>query len=449
MHIHFTRKPELWLLLLLLVPLISGQGRLPDLMAADLPQPALETGVHVESFEQVWATVRDRYHDPDLGGVDWEAVRDEFRPKIEQAQSATDARRIIQSMLNRLGSSHFYLVAGDSYGSVHGEGPPDSSRGATGLDLRVIDHRAVVSRVYPESAAAVAGVRPGWIIHRIEGEEIEPILQRVHEKYTGKTWQLLEMTDAVRSRLRGELGEFRDVEFEDGIGEVVLCRLELKPAPGTPVHRLGDMPPSRVWFESGWMEGDIGYIGFSLFEGPAYLMERFNKSMADFLPARGVVLDLRGNAGGLGMMSLWMSGWFISEKGVVLWTEITRDKEIRIPVTPRARTFDGPLVILVDECSASTAEDMAGGLQKTGRARIAGAVSAGASQPADIMKLANGDRFVFSVARLVLPDGNTIEGNGVIPDLPVTLSRADLLAGRDPALEAALRFIRNSALEKN
>jgi carboxyl-terminal processing protease len=257
------------------------------------------------------------------------------------------------------------------------------------------------------------------------------------------------MTDAIRNRLNGNLGEFVDVEFIDGAGHTVSCRLERTPAPGEPVHRLGDMPPSRVWFESRWLEGDIGYVRFNLFEGPAYLMQRFNDAMQTFLPARGVVLDLRGNAGGLGMMSLWMSGWFVSEKGVVLWTEITRDKELRIPVTPRAHTFEGPLVILVDECSASTAEDMAGGLQKSGRAQVAGSVSAGASQPADILKLANGDRFVYSVARLVLPDGGTIEGHGVIPDIPAVLTRADLLAGRDPALAAALRWINQSKETKN
>ena len=103
--------------------------------------------------------------------------------------------------------------------------------------------------------------------------------------------------------------------------------------------------------------------------------------------------------------------------------------------------FSRPLAIVVDGGSASTSEIFAGGMQKLGRATVVGRRTAGAALPAHLIKLPNGDRFMYAVADFLGPDGKTIEGVGVPPDREIPIDR-DLIADRrDPDLATAVEFI--------
>jgi carboxyl-terminal processing protease len=103
--------------------------------------------------------------------------------------------------------------------------------------------------------------------------------------------------------------------------------------------------------------------------------------------------------------------------------------------------FAGSLAILVDELSASTSEIFAAALQAIGRARIFGERTPGQALPAIATRLPNGDVLMHVVADFIAPDGSRIEGRGVLPDERVPLELADLRAGRDAPLEAAVHWI--------
>jgi carboxyl-terminal processing protease len=111
------------------------------------------------------------------------------------------------------------------------------------------------------------------------------------------------------------------------------------------------------------------------------------------------------------------------------------------PVTP----FAGPVAVVVDERSASTSEFFAGGMQALGRARVFGVPSAGQALPALMPRLPNGDVLLHAIADFVGPGGVRWEGAGVVPDTEARPGRAALLAGRDPALESAVAWIRSQA----
>ena len=102
--------------------------------------------------------------------------------------------------------------------------------------------------------------------------------------------------------------------------------------------------------------------------------------------APGVVIDLRGNPGGLGAMAMGMSGWFVADKGHQLGVMTMRTGDLKFAINPRANGYTGPVAILTDEITASTSEIMAGGMQDLGRARLFGATSAGAALPSIIDK---------------------------------------------------------------
>jgi carboxyl-terminal processing protease len=100
------------------------------------------------------------------------------------------------------------------------------------------------------------------------------------------------------------------------------------------------------------------------------------------------------------------------------------------------------LAILTDGLTRSASEVFVAALKDLGRARVFGSRTAGSCLPSLVESLPNGDGFQYGIADLVTPSGAGIEGIGVMPDVEIIPTRADLLAGRDPALDKALEWIR-------
>src|SRR5262249_26063286 len=149
---------------------------------------------------KIWTTVRDNHWDPKLGGVDWQAAHDDFRPKVERATTMADARDAMRGMLGRLHQTHFGIIPGDLYEEVDGQTPV--GEGNTGIDLGVIGGQALVTAVEANSAAAKAGVRPGWRIVRIEGADIASTIEGIDSAYRDSTLREMTLARAIRSRLQ-------------------------------------------------------------------------------------------------------------------------------------------------------------------------------------------------------------------------------------------------------
>ncbi len=416
------------------------------------PEPLLteqQRELNLRSFDQVWITVRDKFWDPNLGGLDWNAVREELRPRIELARTAGEARAVLQEMIARLGQSHFAILPADVYAELDAEAAdqaggaastrPSARQADAGLDVRVLDGAAVVTRVQP-GPAAEAGVRPGWQIVAIRGQALAPRLERIGEVYRGSRARELMLALAVRQQLSGVPGERVPVDFLDELDRQRSVELNLREPAGRKV-RFGNLPGLRLEFESRRLEPNVGYIRFNVFFDPAYLTEEFKQAMESMLDADGIILDLRGNLGGLGAMAMGMAGWFIDQPRHELGVLKLRDTELRFVVTHRVRAYTGPLAILVDGLTASTAEILAGGLKDIGRARIFGTPTIAQALPSTIERLPNGDGFQYAFADYISAGGTRLEGNGVTPDEQVPLTREALLGGHDPVIDAAVGWI--------
>jgi carboxyl-terminal processing protease len=178
---------------------------------------------------------------------------------------------------------------------------------------------------------------------------------------------------------------------------------------------------------------------------------RFQKAIDDLRAADGIVIDLRGNPGGLAFMLTGISGHFLGER-IPLGVMKTRDSELRFVANPRVVNasgervphYAGPVAILVDGLSGSASECFTGGMQSIKRARVFGETTMGQALPALFDRLPNGDVLIHAYGDFVTADGTRLEGRGVLPDEMVPLRRGDLLAGRDRALEAALAWIDRS-----
>lgn len=199
--------------------------------------------------------------------------------------------------------------------------------------------------------------------------------------------------------------------------------------------------------------GDIGYIGIATFDGDgigASVGQAIDAHLAG--GARGLLLDLRGNAGGSILQGLQVLDRFLSD-GVLGFRRV---RGVSVPIAyanPRAVTQ--PLVVVVDEITASTAEIVAGALQAYGRAQLVGGVTAGKGIGQTAIELSDGAEIQLVSFEWLLPGFRSIDGSGLRPDLEVSERRvADLPSGArvrgmqdvadDPVLRAAVQLLREA-----
>jgi carboxyl-terminal processing protease len=391
----------------------------------------------VDSFIYVWETIRDTHWEEAPGGLDWQEIRKKYESRVNAAETRDEVRRILSEMLNRIGQTHFGIIPAGLYTELSAGG---GGSNVTGIDLRILDGQVLVTEVVKGSPADVAGVRPGWILTRVGDRDVESSIQAVKQNAAIPA-NLLELVLArsfMRS-LSGPPGSTVKAGFLNADDEPIELEIPLA-APRGEISKFGNLPPQPVFYEEKRF-GDVTYVRFSAFLDLPRVMTRFQESVQSCDPCAGMIIDLRGNGGGIGAMAMGMAGFLISEPNQRLGTMHMRGTDLNFVVNPRLNGFKGPVAVLIDSQSASTSEIFAGGLQDLGRARIFGTRSAAAALPSAIERLPNGDGFQHAIATYISEGGRVLEGNGVIPDVTVKLKRGDLLKGVDPVLQAALAWI--------
>jgi carboxyl-terminal processing protease len=136
---------------------------------ATAPAASLTTDEALRTFDAAWQKVRDTHFDPALNGVDWNAVREELRPRAARAGTRAALRAIIAEMLSRLGQSHFYVIEGEGAAAAlegTGQAPEVAAdpQGYAGFDVRLVERRITVTSVDPDGPAVTHGIRPGWVL---------------------------------------------------------------------------------------------------------------------------------------------------------------------------------------------------------------------------------------------------------------------------------------------
>jgi carboxyl-terminal processing protease len=412
---------------------------------ATVAHPGAQASRGVETFDAVWTIVRDSHFDPGLNGVDWNAVKAELRPKAVAAANDDELRKMIREMLGRLGQSHFALIPASADSTTGGKYDLTAE---PGFESRLIDRTLVVTRVTPDGGAARAGVQPGWIVDAIDGKSIAALSASLPEAMPRRLLNV-EIWRRVESQLRGAPGSPVQVMFRDGSDNAVPVTLTRQREQGQPA-KVGTLPTMYVRLESESQRTpagkSAGVIRFNVWM--AAVDGLFQKAVDGHRNAAGIVIDLRGNPGGLAAMLMGISGHFMNERKP-LGVMKTRDGELRFTSNPRlvsaagerVEPFSGPVAILVDALTGSASECFAGGMQSLGRARVFGQTSMGQALPAVFDKLPNGDVLIHAYGDFVTATGTRLEGKGVVPDEEVPLNRAELLAGRDTTLERALQWI--------
>ncbi|OGC09289.1 hypothetical protein A3J90_08045 [candidate division WOR-1 bacterium RIFOXYC2_FULL_37_10] len=180
----------------------------------------------------------------------------------------------------------------------------------------------------------------------------------------------------------------------------------------------------------------IAYIKFNTFEKQGAPAE-FKKAIlkAEKEKAAGLILDLRGNGGGLLSNAIEIGSMFI-RSGAIVQT-VDREGMREVQYSTGDITWQGPLVVLIDESSASASEILAGALQDNKIAKIVGTRSFGKASVQCVKVLQDNSAVLLTIAKYLTPSGKDISKKGIIPDVEIKL----------PTEEAAVKNIEDSGID--
>lgn len=425
--------------------------------------------VELQTFDFVYTRISEVHPEPEALGAAWAQRYAELRPAAATAKSADDVADVILALLQGLPGAHHALLradgrrlsgasfapreAADEAAETTPEAPPPPApapvrpprgpaapaapaapfvpgeQGMPGLLPVYFEGAVRVGWIEPGGPAEAAGLRLGDALLRVDGvgcaDRPSACLQL--DRPPGAALRL-EVEGAAAGPLSLPPSQPR-----------TLTTPPIGATPGMQTQSLS----ARVPLSGGGHAALLGFSAMSM-NTVQHINQRMPQLQAE--GARGLVLDLRGNPGGLLVSAAGLAGYLIDQP-TSLGRVRTRQDALELMAYPRpaAQRFTGPVAVLIDEGSASTAELIAASLQELGRARVFGERSRGAVETSTIELLPNGDRLQLVIATIHTAKGAALEGAGVRPDVRAPGASTRGASGQDRALDAALSWINTTA----
>ena len=380
----------------------------PTAAAAPSPTAApLTIEERRQIFEEVWHTVKEHYLYADFRGVDWDAMHEEYAPRVEVEQSQDAFYADIAEMVARLDDQHSRFLPP---AAAQQQDATASGREVVGIGVVTMPREdgAFIQLVFPDSPADRAGLRPRDRIIAVDGK---PYVADYGD-LQGPAGSTVRLT-VVRP---GEKPH-----------DVVLMRREVQ----------GHIMPSYRRFP-----GNIGYVSI-----PTLWVNDMDEQVSGALTElvaegrlEGLILDVRSNRGGWSKVLAGILSHFVrGQVGMFFDRHSVRPLVIEPPAGPDLRNL--PLVVLVDDATASYAEVLAAILQREQGALVVGTPTAGNTETIYAYTLKDGSRLWLAQEGFRLQDGVNLEGKGVQPDSVVDVDWTRYSEDDDPQLLEALRLL--------
>jgi carboxyl-terminal processing protease len=191
------------------------------------------------------------------------------------------------------------------------------------------------------------------------------------------------------------------------------------------------------------LDGQIAYVEVTTFGDDT--TSELKKALTDLMAQnpKGLILDLRNNGGGYLITAIEVVSQFIGDNQVIMYEQFGDGSRETYNALPGGLALDVPMVVLVNEGSASASEITAGALQDYGRAQLVGVTTYGKGSVQTWNELDNNQGAVrVTIARWLTPKERLIHEVGLTPDVVVEITDEDVDAGRDPQLEKAIELLK-------
>jgi carboxyl-terminal processing protease len=325
----------------------------------------------------------------------------------------------IRGMMDALGDKQTYYMEPKLFQSQTSE-LQGSYEGIGAIVDTTGDYLTVVSPIQG-SPAEKAGLKAGDKIIAIDGQDMTGV------KPEDVRLKVLGPKDTQISLTVQREGEAQPLQFAITRGQITVSSAEGK-----------------------MLDNGIAYVDINTFG------EKTTQELRNTLDTlikqnpRGIVIDLRNNGGGYLTTAVEVASEFI-DKGVVLYEQYGDGKRDEFKALGNGRATNIPLVVLINEGSASASEILAGALQDYGRAKLIGVTSYGKGSVQVWQPLSNNEGAArVTIAKWLTPKERAIDHVGLTPDVVVEMSAEDVKAGRDPQLDAAVEtlnaIINNTAI---
>ncbi|BCL37302.1 carboxyl-terminal processing protease CtpA [Nostoc sp. MS1] len=382
-------------------------------------QPAAALTDEQKLVSEVWRIVNRTYLDDTFNHQNWAAVRQKVLEKPISDQKA--AYGAIQNMLKTLDDPFTRFLDPEQYHSLQ----VNTSGELTGVGLQIAlnaqSGKLEVVAPIAGSPAEKAGIRPRDRIVKIEGISTTDLT-----------------LDEAAARMRGPIGSLVTLLIErDGEGEkevrVTRDRIALNPV----VAELRSSPQGTPF----------GYLRLTQFNANASMELAHAISSLEKKGAAAYILDLRNNPGGLLQAGVEIARLWL-DSGTIVYTVNRQGIQGSFEAFGPALT-DDPLVILVNQGTASASEILAGALQDNGRATLVGETTFGKGLIQSLFELSDGAGLAVTIAKYETPNHRDINKLGIKPDTVVTqqiLTRDEISTETDLQYQAALDALSNNAV---
>ena len=354
-------------------------------------------------FYEAWVNIKNNYYNPHLNKQNWAKWKKRYLNKIKTQE---DAYVAINSMIASLDDSYSKFLSEEEFKEQNSA--INSKLYGIGINIASYSGKIYIANVIENAPAYIADIRTGDIILKVNGTNTNGV--SIYE---------------VAKLIRGEVNQPLTLELLRGNDKFVkvLKRQEIK----------------IKTIESKKLTDKIGYIRISSFIGqdtPKDFVLALNK-LSD---TKGLIVDVRGNSGGLFQNAIVISNLFMKTGNIV--SVVARTGKTNVyNAKDEGCIYENPIVVLIDSNSASSSEILASALRDNKRATLVGTKTFGKGLVQKVFSMPNKTGMNLTIAKYLTPNGTDINKNGITPDYTVTLSHDDFINNNDSQLNYARTYL--------
>ncbi|MFA6989384.1 MAG: S41 family peptidase [Candidatus Gastranaerophilaceae bacterium] len=355
-------------------------------------------------FLQSWSTLHDEFLDQSLNKQDWTRWKNKYLEKIKNKE---DAYVAIETMVESLNDPYTRFLRPDDFQDQNTS--IDAKICGIGVNITSLEGNTVILDVIGGTPAQKAGLKSGDIISKVD-------------KVSVKGFRIRKVADLVR----GKAGT--NVELT-----IIRNKKPLKKVISREKFNVKSVNYKII-------DKNIAYIKIN-----SFLSQDTSKEVASAISntdkAKGIIIDLRGNHGGLLQNAVIIADMFIKKGNVVSIVEKNHDKK-DIDVESIGLFTNKPLVVLIDGESASASEILSGALKDHKRALLVGEKTFGKGLVQKVIPLPEKAGINITIAKYLTPNGSDINKIGIKPDYEIKYTRKDFFAKKDPQLKKAIAILK-------